>query len=143
MSRDLHGQCLCGAVEFSATPQAPTMGICHCSMCRRWSGGVFMAVSVGDTLKVSDESGALGRYDSSPWGARCFCKTCGSTLFWQTQDGKMAVVSAQAFDDPSQFELASEIFIDDQPGNYAFANKTTRMTGQEFIAQFMASSQAT
>jgi hypothetical protein len=109
-------------------------------MCRRWSGGVFMAVSVGDTLKVSDESGALGRYDSSPWGARCFCKTCGSTLFWQTQDGKMAVVSAQAFDDPGQFELASEIFIDDQPGNYAFANKTTRMTGQEFIAQFMAKS---
>jgi hypothetical protein len=52
----------------------------------------------------------------------------------------MAVVSAQAFDDPSQFKLASEIFIDDQPGNYAFANQTTRMTGQEFIAQFMAKS---
>src|SRR5262245_44552445 len=126
MSENLHGKCLCGAVHFTATPRAPAMGICHCSMCRRWSGGVFMAVDVGDTLKVADES-ALGQYESSPWGRRCFCTKCGSTLFWRSVDGKMAVVSAQAFDDPSQFALVSEIFTDDQPGNYAFSNETTRM----------------
>src|SRR5262249_10252173 len=100
----LHGKCLCGAIEFTATPQGPTMGVCHCSMCRRWSGGVFMTVAVGGTLKVDNEA-QLGQYESSPYGRRCFCKNCGSTLFWRSADGSMAVVSAQAFDDPSQFDL--------------------------------------
>jgi hypothetical protein len=97
-----------------------------------------MAVGVGDTLKVKDDS-ALGVYQSSPYGNRCFCKACGSTLFWRANDGSMAVVAAQAFDDPAQFALVSEIYIDNQPGNYAFANHTTRMTGAEFMAVFMAS----
>ncbi len=46
----------------------------------------------------------------------------------------MTIVSAQAFDDPAQFKFVSEIFIDDNPGNFAFANNTHKMTGAEFIA---------
>jgi hypothetical protein len=121
--KPLKGHCLCGAVKFTATPESMTMGVCHCSMCRRWSGGTFMAVDCGSSLKIEDES-ALGVFHSSDWGDRCFCKTCGSTLFWRLRQGSHDVVAA------------SEIFVDDKPGNYAFANHTRKMTGGEFLASF-------
>ena len=133
----LTGQCLCGAVMFTATPEKLEMGACHCSMCRRWAGGVFLAVECA-ALKVADES-QLGVFRSSDWGERGFCKACGSTLFWRMQnsDGH-AAISLQAFEKPEQFAFASEIFVDEQPSNYAFANKTKRMSGAEVIAAFEA-----
>jgi hypothetical protein len=114
------------------------MGVCHWTLCRRWSGGAWMAVECsGDKLKIADES-QLGVYKSSEWGARCFCKSCGTTLFWRMQDGSHAAVSAQTFDDPAQFAFVSEIYVDEQPSNYAFANQTKRMTSQEFLDAFTA-----
>jgi hypothetical protein len=136
MTSPLSGHCLCGAVTFTATPERMEMGICHCAMCRRWTGGAFMAVTCED-VRVADES-QFGVYKSSSYGERCFCKACGTTLFWRMADGSHTAVSAQAFDDPSQVPLTSEIFTDEQPANYAFANQTTRMTGPEVIAAFTA-----
>lgn len=127
------GGCLCGAVRFTARPAKAEMGVCHCGMCRRWSGGTFMAVDCGTSVEIEDES-QLGVYVSSDWGERVFCKSCGSTLFWRMRDGSDTVVSAQAFDEPGDFRFASEIFTDEQPPKYAFANETRRLTGPEFIA---------
>ncbi len=137
MSASLKGQCLCGAVQFTATPKADEMGVCHCSMCRRWAGGAFMAVSCGTSVKIEGDS-HLGVYASSEWGERCFCKSCGSTLFWRMRDGSNVAVSAQAFEDPGAFAFTTEIFIDEKPANYEFANPTTRHTGAEMRAQLEA-----
>jgi hypothetical protein len=104
-------------------------------MCRRWSGGSFMAVECVGVVKVEDEA-PLGVYASSEYGERVFCKTCGTSLMWRMKDGSHNVVSAQAFDDPSIFEFTSEIFVDEQPANYAFANQTHKMTGAEVFALF-------
>jgi hypothetical protein len=131
----LSGKCLCGAVRFTAAPEKAEMGVCHCGMCRRWTGGVFLGVNCGSTVKVEGKDN-LGVYVSSDWGERCFCKKCGSTLFWRLQNGRMTVVSAQAFDNPADFAFTSEIFIDEKPANYAFANQTHKMTGAEVMAMF-------
>lgn len=128
------GQCLCGAVKFTATPSKDEMGVCHCAMCRRWTGGVFTAVSCGDSVKIEDET-SLGVYVSSDWGERCFCKQCGSTLFWRMRDGSNVAVAAQAFDEPGSFAFTSEIFIDEKPSNYEFANNTKQQTGAELFAE--------
>ncbi len=106
-------------------------------MCRRWTGGTYMAVSCGsmDGLDVQGKD-ALGVYKSSDYGERVFCSKCGSSLMWRMADGSHVSVSAQAFDDPSVFKFTSEIFVDEQPANYAFANETRRMTGPEVIAYF-------
>lgn len=133
----LSGQCLCGAVTFTATPEAEEMTVCHCAMCRRWSGGAFTVVSCGSKVEVADES-RLGVYVSSDWGERCFCKTCGSTLFWRMRDRSHIAVSIQAFEDPGAFAFTSEIFIDEKPASYDFANPTKKLTGAEVFAQFEA-----
>lgn len=126
------GRCLCGAVRFTARAGAH-MDVCHCGMCRRWSGGVFMGVPVTE-LAIEDET-ALGVYRSSDYGERVFCKTCGASLFWRMQDGSAAVVSLQALDEASGVVFAEEIFIDDKPATYDFANDTAKLTGAEFIAR--------
>ncbi|MBC7770806.1 MAG: GFA family protein [Phycisphaerales bacterium] len=130
----LPGRCLCGAVRFAATPEKMTMDACHCSMCRRWGGGPAMTVFCAD-MQFENES-AVGVYPSSDWAERGFCKTCGSSLFWRTRDHKMFTVSAHAFDNPEQFQFDVEIYIDEKPSNYAFANPTRKMTGGEVVAAF-------
>jgi hypothetical protein len=129
--------CLCGAVRFSALPEKLEMDVCHCGMCRKWSGGVFMAVPCGE-VKVADEA-ALGVYPSSDWAERVFCQTCGSSLFWRLRDGGGHVaVSMQSFDDLSPFTFTEEIFIDEKPALYAFAGERPRKTGAQVVAEFAA-----
>ncbi|MGK6320841.1 GFA family protein [Sphingomonas sp. DT-204] len=130
------GRCLCGAVRFEAEVAEPEMGACHCGMCRRWSGGVFLAAEA-EAVDVADP-GALGCYVSSEWAERCFCKTCGSTMFWRSKDGKHIAVSIQAFENPGDFAFTSQIFIDEKPSTYSFAEPTRTLTGEEAFAAFGA-----
>lgn len=85
---------------------------------------------------VFDDGAPLGSYKASEWGERIFCKTCGSSLVWQTQDGMHQNVSIQAFDDPSQFNLTSQIFTDRKPACYTLANQTEMMTEAEVMAKY-------
>lgn len=134
MTNTKAGKCLCGAVTFTAEVPEMKMGVCHCSMCRSWTGGVFM--SVGCKSLNFAEDAPVGVYASSDWGQRLFCKECGSTLAWQSKDLTHNVVSVQALGEPSAFEFVSEIFIDEKPGNYAFEGHRKTMTGAEVMAAF-------
>ncbi|MFV0358714.1 GFA family protein [Tropicimonas sp.] len=134
MSGPQRASCLCGACSFSAVPVGEA-GVCHCGMCRKWSGGMFIAVQTEGGLAF--EPGApVGRYVSSDWGERVFCRECGSTLAWQSRDGSHCSVSIQVFDDPAQFPVTTEIFIDRKPGNYALANETTKMTEAQVFEMY-------
>lgn len=129
------GGCLCGAVKFTAEPKRE-VGACHCSMCRKWTAGPFLTVDCGDTLKIADPAN-VEVYRSSDWAERAFCKRCGSTLFYRLVGRNMHFMSVEAFDDVSPFVFADQIFIDEKPAYYDFANKTKNMTGAEVIAAFV------
>lgn len=128
----LKGRCLCGAVELSAEPMGK-MGACHCSMCRRFSGGVFLVGDCGKSLRIEKGEDKLGLFRSSDWGERGFCRNCGSSLFWRSREDGASYVSIQVFDDPAAFAFEHEIFIDEKPSNYDFANATHKMTAAEFF----------
>ncbi len=131
----LSGSCLCGKCNFEAEADTATGGACHCGMCRKWSGGILTTVECGSSVKFADGA-PTGTYRASEWGERIFCRGCGSSLVWQTQDGNYQHVSMQAFDDPEQFDLTMQVFIDQKPGNYALANETKTMTEAEVFAMF-------
>jgi hypothetical protein len=40
------------------------------------------------------------------------------------------------FDEKQQWQLAEQVFIDNKPGYYSFAEKTRNLTEAEIIAQF-------
>lgn len=45
--KGLTGRCLCGEVEVHATQAEEQVGVCHCDMCRKWSGGPFYSAHCG------------------------------------------------------------------------------------------------
>ena len=132
-SDPMAGGCLCGQVRFAAMPASDDMSVCHCGMCRRWTGGVFMGVDCGDSV-VLEGAPKLGIYRSSDYGERVFCPECGTSLFWRMKDGSKTEVAMSALDDPSRFGLKTEVFIDAKPPGYAFANKTRQLTQADFLA---------
>ena len=86
-------------------------------------------------MKVDDPTN-LGVYRSSEWAERAFCKQCGTPLFYRLIGQDMYFVSAEAFDNRDDYALKSQIFIDEKPAYYDFANKTHNMTGAEVFAAF-------
>ncbi len=132
VSLDRTGRCLCGAVTFSARLAKAEMDVCHCGMCRRWSGGVFMAVPCENVSIEGDD--AVGVYVSSDWAERVFCKNCGASLVWRLRGGGFTVASYQSLDDQSGLIFSEEIFVDEKPELYAFAGHRIHKTGAEVIA---------
>lgn len=129
----LGGKCLCGAVQFTADDVETHHHACHCGMCRRWAGGPLFVASTSSVTFASTAN--LGRYESSPWAERGFCKTCGTTLFYFLKPTQTYMMSVGAFDDQAPFQLVREIFIDHKPEGYAFAGDHPRWTEAETLAK--------
>lgn len=126
----LSGRCLCGAVTFAAEDAAAEYSACHCGMCRRWSGGApFFAVRAKAVTFASEE--LVGRYASSAWAERGFCKRCGTTLFYFLKPTGAYMMSVGAFDDQERFRLSLEIFVDRKPQGYDLAGSHPRWTEAE------------
>lgn len=135
------GSCMCGAVSFILAAPPTKSNICHCSMCRKWSGGVFMGMVVPpDAIALKGEEN-LTVYASSPWAERAFCATCGSSVFYRvTAEGPMQGeyhIALGTLDDTTGIVIESEYFIDLKPDAYSFAGADRRKyTEAEVIAMF-------
>ncbi|MEQ8896297.1 MAG: GFA family protein [Roseovarius sp.] len=137
-----NGSCLCGAVKINLAEAPKETGACHCGMCRKWSGGIYLAIPVAAGKATFEGEGNISLYPSSDWAERAFCTTCGTNLFYRLttpgpHQGDMFVCLG-LLDDPSGVTLTEEVFIDEKPAGYAFAGDTRKMTGAELIAQFEA-----
>ncbi|EPJ56085.1 MAG: glutathione-dependent formaldehyde-activating protein [Osedax symbiont Rs2] len=126
------GQCLCGAVTITAANMHTDVSICHCSMCRKWGGGPFLATHCGSDV-IIEPAEKVKRYRSSAWAERGFCTDCGSHLFYHMPESKEYIMPIGLFEQQQQIDVKSQIFIDEKPGYYDFANQTKNMTGQKFL----------
>jgi len=128
----MKGSCLCGSIEV-ITDDQNEVGLCHCSMCRRWSGGPMFAVHCGTNVQFHGSNPIA--YRSSDWAERGFCGKCGTHLFYHLLPNNEYILPAGIFQGNS-FELTNEIFIDEKPEFYEFKNETNKLTGQQVFAQF-------
>lgn len=135
MSTAAEGSCLCGAITLVAKQYTTKVGVCHCSMCQKWSAGPFMAIDCGTELDINGSEN-IALYASSEWAERGFCKQCGSNLFYRLKQTGQYILSVPVFDNLEKLELDHQIFIEEKPGYYDFANQTHNMTGAEVFAQF-------
>ncbi len=134
------GSCLCGAVSFEIDNIADTTTACHCGMCRKWSGGVYLGLKAKqDKVRFKGKENVT-TYTSSDWAERGFCKICGSSLFCRiTAEGPHSGdyhFGLGTLDDPSGITLDEEMFIDQKPDGYAFANETRKFTRAEVFAMY-------
>lgn len=129
------GSCLCGAVKIMAKTMSANVGACHCAMCRKWSGGPFMAVDCGTEVSFEGEDN-ISIYNSSDWAERGFCNQCGSALFYRLKQSQQYIMPVDLFDNIETPIFDHQIFVDEKPAYYSFANKTKNMTGAEVFALF-------
>lgn len=129
------GHCLCGKVKFIANNMNNSVGVCHCSMCRRWTGGPIMAVSCGTDVVFEGED-AIKVYSSSDWAERGFCADCGSNLFYRLKGSGEHFMAAGLFENDEDFVFESQVFIDEKPKYYCFSNETSNMTAAEVFAKY-------
>ena len=130
------GRCACGAVTFEASVP-DEYHACHCAMCRRWAGGVFMSVPGRKVEFAAPEN--LNRWQSSDHAERASCRYCGSAIFWRALGDETHMLNVGAFDDQSGLTFAGEVFVDEQPDHYRFEGESgrERLTGQECIEKYM------
>ncbi|MFV0665299.1 GFA family protein [Denitromonas sp.] len=129
------GTCLCGAVTLSVARPATSVGACHCRMCRKWGGGPLLAVECGTAVTIAGED-SVTVFDSSPWAQRGFCKHCGTHLFYRLKEAQQYHLPAGLFDEAPGFSFDQQIFVDEQPAYYRFANDTRNLTGAEVFALY-------
>lgn len=134
-SGPIEGKCLCGAVTVRVTPSAPHVDACHCDMCRRWGGGPLLTLQLTSEAEIEGEA-HVTRFASSDWAERGFCSRCGTHLFYFYKPKAAYSFPAGLFAEAETFDFVEEIFVDEQPGYYAFAGERERLTGAEIQEKF-------
>ena len=130
--------CLCGEVKVNVASQNNSVGACHCGICRKWAGGPFMAIDCGADVSF-ENSDNISVYSSSEWAERGFCKNCGSHLFYRLKQAQQYFIPAGLFDNADNFIFDHQVFVDNKPHYYDFANHTRDMTEAEVFAEFGSS----
>ena len=109
------GACNCGAVQFEVSGPLPDVIMCHCSICRRYTGAAGIAVMVVPNESFKWLAGReLVRQWTKPghdWQS-FFCATCGSPLPGLNDDER-TFIPAGLITGEAQPELVSDhIFVE-------------------------------
>lgn len=96
------GGCLCGALRLQATGRPYRVGLCHCLDCRKHHGALFHASAVFAEEAVNIEG------EFREYAGRCFCPTCGSSVFGRS--GDEIEVNLGALDAPDQLIPTYELW---------------------------------
>ncbi|NNC48611.1 MAG: GFA family protein [Sphingomonas sp.] len=132
---ELSGKCLCGVVTITARFAGKRIEACHCTQCRTWGGGAYLATPMTDDFTIEGEE-YVARFPSSAWAERGFCKRCGSNLFYHYLPAQQRSFLAGLFPGLDDGELHEEIFVDQKPDYYCFAGERERLTRAQVIEKF-------
>ncbi len=137
-SDSLTGHCLCRAVTITlAAGHDPRVGACHCRMCQRWSGGLFLCFTA--EASAITVTGEVTRYRSSAFAQRAFCPHCGSHLWFNdVADGdepKTYELMPGLFDAARSWPLRSEIYVDCAMASVRLSGDHRRKSRSEYEAE--------
>ncbi|GEQ33905.1 GFA family protein [Marinilactibacillus psychrotolerans] len=125
---NLQGQCLCGRTIITVSQITRDVTVCHCSMCRKQAAGpMFYTDRVPDNQIHFNQKETVGVYPSSKEIERGFCNQCGTFLFFRNTKQQMTSMNPELFDEQiSALNFEKEIYYDDKPDYYVFANETVK-----------------
>jgi hypothetical protein len=104
---------------------------CHCTQCRKQTGGYLIAVNVRrSALHVHGEA-SVAWYQSSTNVRRGFCRTCGSTLFWKpTLEGyEWTSVALGCIDTPLRLSISKHTFVGEKGDYYTIDDGAPQSEG--------------
>jgi hypothetical protein len=96
---ELEGSCLCGGVRFEVTEDFVSVSQCHCTNCKKISGGVGTASGRArtDAIRILAGEELIRTYQPVEGTAKSFCSECGSNLFgggWPASEHSSVRLSA-------------------------------------------------
>ncbi len=132
------GECNCGAIAFEVDQTPSNVFVCHCSICRKYSGSNGIAVVIVDKtvfrwLYGEDMISSWKKPDAD-WGS-WFCKCCGSALPGENDLDSMFIPAGLISSDGLSMHVAHHIFV----GSKAEWDEIGD-DGKQHIAQFMNNS---
>lgn len=124
------GQCLCGSVKYSIRgPLRSTVVACHCTTCRRFTGGLWTGTAARREHLVIEEGSSLKWYQSSPGAKRGFCDNCGSSLFWEGVDEPLLSIAAGSLNEPTGLRLAVHSWTSESADYWSFDPHIPKKSG--------------
>ena len=125
------GGCLCGDVRYEVRGPLRAVVNCHCGQCRRTSGHFVAATAARREDLTLVESRGLRWYQS--WG---FCRTCGASLFWESDSGERVSIMAGTLGQPTGLQTVAHIFAADAGDYYTIDDDLPRHPGGDHGVQF-------
>ncbi|MEE4920062.1 GFA family protein [Pseudomonas alliivorans] len=115
MSQIHSGGCHCGNLRYQFDAPLKDIAHCHCSICRRTSGGTVMTWLTVPLTSFQWLAGSPAIYDSGPTCIRYFCGNCGAhaALFTRNSPQEIDVVIA-TLDHSELAAPARHIFIENR-----------------------------
>lgn len=94
-----------------------------------------MEIDCGADVAVAGDE-HVSVFDSSAWAERGFCRECGTHLFYRLKGSGQHMIPVGLFEGDENLVFESQVFIDEKPSFYSFANETHDMTGAELFAKY-------
>jgi hypothetical protein len=108
----LTGGCQCGAVRYAFYAEPRSADICHCRMCQRAVGNLFMAVTSVQQQDFAWTKGAPKLYRSSSIAERGFCGACGTPLSFRYLAKDHIALTTGSLDQPERGKPTSQYAIE-------------------------------
>jgi hypothetical protein len=108
----LTGGCQCGAVRYALYAEPASADICHCRMCQKAMGNLFMATAGVPREDFAWTAGAPATWQSSAIAERGFCASCGTPLSFRYLSGVRISVTTGSLDQPARARPTSQIGIE-------------------------------
>lgn len=109
-SNSITGGCICGAVRYQVTGALRPIIACHCEQCRRFSGHFVAATATRKRHFKLLQADGLKWYSYQSGLRQGFCQACGSSLFFEDEQGERISIAAGSLDHPQGLTMAAHIF---------------------------------
>ncbi|GAA6159626.1 hypothetical protein NBRC116589_18000 [Ruegeria sp. HU-ET01832] len=95
----IEGQCVCGAVRYRVQDDMAAFKLCYCNFCKKASGSAHVAnaFTSPDRIEWLEGQEQFTSFDvPNSQVRRVFCRNCGTTLPFETRNGKFQAVPLAA-----------------------------------------------
>ena len=111
---ELEGSCLCGGVRFEITEPFEAVVHCHCTNCKKLSGGTGTVNGRvrSEAIRVLAGAELLRTFQPAEGTAKTFCSACGSNLFgagWP--ESQRASVRLTTLDKPFDRRPQAHVYV--------------------------------
>ena len=115
--------CLCKGVSISIKGKLRPVINCHCIQCLKTHGNFAAYTSMLEENITFKSKKTLKWFRSSIKAKRGFCNNCGSSIFYKKNGSKEVSLSAGLFQNPTNLNTVSHIFLHNKRDYYKITDK--------------------